>query len=95
MACSKGYASIVELLLDAGEDLDRTTKGGSTPLFLASRKAKLSVAQLLVERGASVNMCRKGMNIKYMNMNMKYEYEYEYRTHTQILDHKLQLNHHF
>lgn len=58
-AAWKGYVEIVELLIDAGADIDahnNNTHWGTTPLHAASHGKRTAVAKLLVERGAQINL---------------------------------------
>ena len=43
---------MARLLLEKGAEVDRATKGGYTPLYVACRKGHVDVARLLLERGA-------------------------------------------
>ncbi len=52
-ACEYGYVDVVDVLLDAGGDLNGSY-GGHTPLHWAAMNAQTAVADLLVRRGASV-----------------------------------------
>jgi hypothetical protein len=60
LAAQHGHASIVELLLDAGEDANRYNPPGahahSTPLHQAALAGHLEVVRLLVERGARLDI---------------------------------------
>ena len=50
-----GYAShTVQLLLDAGADIDMSDDGGRTPLHLAARMADKASIQILLDRGANI-----------------------------------------
>jgi ankyrin repeat protein len=60
LASQHGYAEIVRLLLDAGEDPNRYNPVGlhahSTPLHQAAAYGHYEVVRLLVERGARADM---------------------------------------
>jgi Ankyrin repeats (3 copies)/Ankyrin repeat len=60
LAAQHGHVEIVRLLLDAGEDADRYNPDGnhahSTPLHQAVWAGHLAVVQLLVERGARLDI---------------------------------------
>jgi ankyrin repeat protein len=60
LAAQHGHADVVRVLLDAGEDPNRYNPEGhhshSTPLHQAIWSEKLDVVQLLVERGARLDM---------------------------------------
>lgn len=60
LAADFGYAEIVRLLLDAGEDPNRYNPVGghshTTPLHQAAGKGHDAVVRLLVERGAKLNL---------------------------------------
>jgi len=52
IGASVGKAESVELLLDAGVDIEAVTDTGLTPLHIASQRGHLSVAALLLDWGA-------------------------------------------
>jgi ankyrin repeat protein len=60
LAAQQGHAEIVGLLLDAGEDPNRFNPSGnhahSTPMHQAALAGRESVVQLLVERGARIDI---------------------------------------
>jgi hypothetical protein len=60
MAARRGFPEIIRALLDAGEDPNRFNPTGahahSTPLHQAAFHGKLAVVQLLVERGARLDI---------------------------------------
>ena len=51
VACFKGHARVVELLLDARADMEHVSEG-DRPLTLACRRGRLEAAELLLARGA-------------------------------------------
>lgn len=55
-AADDGDVEKVRQLLDQGEDVNRRTKHGWTPLHLAAKKNRLDVAALLIDRGADLNI---------------------------------------
>ena len=55
-ASQGGHRDIVQLLLDAGADIEATLCGGATPLLLASQEGHLSTAQLLLKKGTTRKM---------------------------------------
>ena len=55
-AASLGRAGTVQLLLDAGADIDRTDNVGNTPLFRAVWRGHIYMVQLLIKRGAQPNI---------------------------------------
>lgn len=52
IACSKGYADIVSVLLSNGADLDKANLAGATPLAIALRNNHDKVVSLLRDAGA-------------------------------------------
>ena len=50
-----GNTQIVELLLNAGADIDAESQHGLTPLFSAVHNAQVQVVRLLIARGAKVD----------------------------------------
>lgn len=56
LAVDRGHQPIVELLLDAGTEVDaRDADSGKTPLFAAAVNGEVQKVELLVRRGADVN----------------------------------------
>ncbi len=51
-ACKKGHAEVVQVLLDAGADINREVNG-ETPLSVARQSNQLEVVQLLLANGAT------------------------------------------
>jgi ankyrin repeat protein len=55
-AARNGSIKIMELLIDAGADIDgQSGKSGDTPLIIASYRHDYDLARLLIEKGADVN----------------------------------------
>ena len=54
-AVRRGHADTVEMLLDAGADIDARSASGSTALYDAALKGDGAIVSLLVNRGADVN----------------------------------------
>ncbi|KAH0812041.1 hypothetical protein GEV33_010750 [Tenebrio molitor] len=50
-----GYVKKVKLLIDKGEIVNTVTNIGETPLHIAAFKGNVDIAELLIEKGASVN----------------------------------------
>ena len=46
----------MELLLDAGADVDAKNITCTTPLIMASQRGYTNIAELLIKRGADVNL---------------------------------------
>lgn len=63
LAAQLGHAPLVHLLLDAGEDPDRFNPPGAhahaTPLHHAALGGHVAVVELLVERGARLDLADK------------------------------------
>lgn len=55
VAAKKGYAHIVELFIEQGEDIHAKSHNGDSPLHLATSKGHIAVVRLLLEHGADVN----------------------------------------
>ncbi len=53
-AVERNHPQIVQLLLDAGADVNYADIYGVTPLMIASQKGYLDIAELLLQRGADV-----------------------------------------
>ena len=54
----RGWLRLVEMLLDRGADVDKSSYCGRTPLFLSCQNGHLKLALLLAERGAGVEKAR-------------------------------------
>jgi ankyrin repeat protein len=54
----RGYNEIVQLLLDAGADVDQLSMYG-TPLMMAANGSRSATVRLLLDRGANVNVNTK------------------------------------
>ena len=55
IASQKGHTNIIQLLLDAGADIEAMHQIGATPLYIASEKGHVSTVQHLLSKGAQVN----------------------------------------
>jgi hypothetical protein len=55
MACSRGHAEMVSLLIDYGANVCFETPRGGTPLIEAAKGNFLSLAMMLIQRGAVVH----------------------------------------
>ena len=61
VAIRRGDAASVTAQLDKGEDINERLGGsGLTPLQIAASQGRLEIAKLLLDRGADVNIRRKG-----------------------------------
>ena len=60
-ASSNGTVEAVRLLIEAGSDVNAADNGGMTPLMAAARADDISVAKLLVAKGADVNHIAAGI----------------------------------
>nr|XP_022301168.1 uncharacterized protein LOC111109381 [Crassostrea virginica] len=56
LSCSKGQASIVQLLLNNGAEVNLCNEKGCSPLYSACFKGHESIVQLLLNNGAEVNL---------------------------------------
>lgn len=61
LAACWGDAVLVELMIEAGADVEAVSRDGATPLTLASmRKNSLKIIKVLLDAGAEVNHCDEG-----------------------------------
>ncbi len=56
LACINGNATMLEKLLEAGADPNRSLPEGETALMTAARTGRVSAVTLLIEHGAAVNV---------------------------------------
>jgi ankyrin repeat domain-containing protein 17 len=91
-ACWKGHRKVVQFLLEHEANLEHRTKEGFTPLMFAALGGHTDVANLLLDRGAAVNVpsgsnndipltsaCWKG-HYKVVCLLLKYHSDIEHRT---------------
>ncbi len=57
LAIMKDRIGMVELLLDAGTDIHARTASGKTPLCIATEWKRHDIAELLLARGARLDLC--------------------------------------
>ena len=62
-AALKGQEKCVEVLIQAGADVNRQNKNGDTALLLASKKRQNSCCKLLIQSGADVNVQNKNREV--------------------------------
>lgn len=55
--------AIIQILIDAGTDVDVRNKHGRTPLHWAAERGNLSAVQTLLERGASADAREEKTNM--------------------------------
>jgi len=55
-----GYASVVELLIRRGADVNQEFKDGRTPLYWAARNGRKDIVEILIRSGANVNAKASG-----------------------------------
>ncbi|NXN97410.1 ASB10 protein, partial [Rhinopomastus cyanomelas] len=72
------YHRVCQLLLDGGADVDATDRDCQRPLHLACRNASGSLAELLLARGASVNVMNYGGNTALHNVLRAAAYRLEH-----------------
>ena len=65
LSSQEGHAHLVQLLLDAGANIEAMTHEGATPLIIASQNDKVSTVQLLLSKGAQVNHEAKDGYVNY------------------------------
>ena len=69
-AATRGYGSVVQMLLDHGANVNATNKNGDTALHLAAQNSHDSVIRLLVAKGAALDAKnRKGQTPLAMTSN--------------------------
>lgn len=68
----RGYADVVEVLADAGANLDARIFFGITPLMLAAGGGDASVVELLINRGADVLAANEGGRTARMMANDRF-----------------------
>lgn len=54
-ACCGGYVGIVQILIDAGAELEVHNENGHTPLMEAASGGHVEVAVLLLQHGVGIN----------------------------------------
>ena len=54
-AAWKGHTNVVQILIDKGADLNKTSQWGQTPVNMAARAGHKHVVQLLLDKGADPN----------------------------------------
>ena len=59
-AARTGSIEAARVLLDAGADVNQTTRYGWSPLLAATQNQNYQMGKFLIERGASVNLANKG-----------------------------------
>lgn len=59
-AARQGDLETVKVLVEAGADVNQTTKYGWTPLLTATQNRNYKIAQFLLERGANPNIANNG-----------------------------------
>jgi ankyrin repeat protein len=59
-AARSGSIATAQALLDAGADINQTTRYGWSPLLAATQNANYQMGKFLIEHGADVNIANKG-----------------------------------
>ncbi len=69
MASQNGRPEAVEILIQAGADLNQDYDG-ATPLYIASQNGHAKAVEILVKAGADFNQTRDGVTPLFMAANM-------------------------
>lgn len=56
IACSRGFYSIAQLLIESGANVSAVSPVGYTPLMAAANNQRLPAIRLLLEKGADINL---------------------------------------
>ena len=56
MAARDGHQEVVQLLIEAGSELNKATKFGATPILVAAQNGHKGVVQELIKANADVNI---------------------------------------
>ena len=66
-----GKRKFVEALLDRGANVNARSRGGCTPLWVATQFARNDIAELLLDRGACVDAANDGGRTALMSAGMR------------------------
>jgi len=59
VACHRGHAEIVSLLIAVGASINQAMQDGATPLFIACQQSHAEIVQMLIAAGASINQSKQ------------------------------------
>ena len=74
-AASNGDTQAVELLIEAGANIDQADEDGKTPLYWAARNGQTQVVKLLIEAGANIDQADKDGETPFSILRTKYNDE--------------------
>ena len=57
LAAKRGYLELTKLLLSRSADVEKKTKKGRTPLYLACLEGHKEIAIMLSKKGANMEVC--------------------------------------
>lgn len=66
-----GHTKVVELLLNAGIDINATDDWSSTPLYAASFHGNERVVEILLQNGAKINTKMSALDVAIENGSLK------------------------
>ena len=72
-AANKGHENVVQVLVNAGADINPTDKQQTTPLHLAAQEGHLNVVTLLLESNADAGKCANTRNALDMAIDNGHE----------------------
>ena len=65
-ASTRGRVDVVESLIEAGADINKATKNGTTALIVASMEGHAATVKVLLQAGADVNKATENGLMRHM-----------------------------